>query len=119
MKGFIKSRTAFISSLIFVFVLLLITQFPLQVSALTADQKLSIQSGVLYFNRNDELNNGCSASGGEGAGTPVNIPAGDALDEFMEAIALHESGGNPTANSGDGAYGKYQFIPRTWQNDAK
>ncbi len=47
--------------------------------------------------------------GGSGSGL------GGSLDTFLQAIALHESGGNPAANSGNGAYGKYQFIPSTWQ----
>ena len=37
---------------------------------------------------------------------------------FLHAIRDHESGGDYTANSGDGAYGAYQYIPSTWVNMA-
>jgi hypothetical protein len=33
----------------------------------------------------------------------------------MEAIAQCESGGNPTTDTGNGFYGKYQFTLETWQ----
>jgi hypothetical protein len=33
----------------------------------------------------------------------------------MEAIAQCESGGNPTTDTGNGFYGKYQFDLQTWQ----
>jgi hypothetical protein len=33
----------------------------------------------------------------------------------LQAIAACESGGNPTADTGNGFYGKYQFTPSTWQ----
>jgi predicted outer membrane protein len=33
----------------------------------------------------------------------------------MEAIAQCESGGDPTTNTGNGFYGKYQFTLETWQ----
>ena len=32
----------------------------------------------------------------------------------LEAIAACESGGNPSANTGNGFYGKYQFSVETW-----
>jgi hypothetical protein len=32
----------------------------------------------------------------------------------LEAIAACESGGDPTTNTGNGFYGKYQFTPETW-----
>ena len=51
--------------------------------------------------------------------TVCNQSSGGSIDKFLQAIALHESGGSPTANSGNGAYGKYQFIPATWQGYAK
>lgn len=34
----------------------------------------------------------------------------------LEAIAACESGGNPSANTGNGFYGKYQFTMATWQS---
>jgi hypothetical protein len=33
----------------------------------------------------------------------------------LQAIAACESGGNPTADTGNGFYGKYQFTLSTWQ----
>jgi opacity protein-like surface antigen len=33
----------------------------------------------------------------------------------LEAIAACESGGDPTTNTGNGFYGKYQFTLETWQ----
>lgn len=33
----------------------------------------------------------------------------------LQAIAACESGGNPSANTGNGFYGKYQFTLATWQ----
>ena len=42
-----------------------------------------------------------------------------AIEQLMRAIASHESHGDPTANSGNGAYGKYQFTPPTWKSDAQ
>jgi hypothetical protein len=33
----------------------------------------------------------------------------------LEAIAACESGGNPTTDTGNGFYGKYQFTLATWQ----
>ena len=34
----------------------------------------------------------------------------------LEAIAACESGGNPSTNTGNGFYGKYQFTMETWQS---
>ena len=34
----------------------------------------------------------------------------------LEAIAACESGGNPSTNTGNGFYGKYQFTQSTWQS---
>src|SRR3954454_1865374 len=34
----------------------------------------------------------------------------------LQAIAACESGGNPSANTGNGFYGKYQFTMQTWQS---
>jgi hypothetical protein len=33
----------------------------------------------------------------------------------LEAIAACESGGNPSTDTGNGFYGKYQFTQETWQ----
>lgn len=40
------------------------------------------------------------------------------LNAWLQATALHESNNNPTENSGNQAYGKYQFIPNTWKGYA-
>jgi Transglycosylase-like domain len=34
----------------------------------------------------------------------------------LQAIAACESGGNPSTNTGNGFYGKYQFTQETWQS---
>jgi hypothetical protein len=61
-----------------------------------------------------------SPGGGDASCSSACTPTSSGgLDAFLQAIALHESGGSPTANSGNGAYGKYQFIPSTWQGYAK
>lgn len=46
---------------------------------------------------------------------PAGIPAAAGVPPHLEAIAACESGGNPRAVGGGGAYrGKYQFSPATW-----
>ena len=50
--------------------------------------------------------------------SPDAAPGGPAtaVSPQLEAIAACESGGNPSAVGGGGAYrGKYQFSPATWQ----
>lgn len=42
----------------------------------------------------------------------ASAPAGGTL----ESIAQCESGGNPSTNTGNGFYGKYQFDLQTWQS---
>lgn len=49
---------------------------------------------------------GSSTSSGGGSGV---------IERYMRAVASHESGGNPTANSGNGATGKYQNTPAGWR----
>lgn len=51
-----------------------------------------------------------ASDGTAGSGTTSAVPP------HLEAIAACESGGNPSAVGGGGAYrGKYQFSPATWQ----
>ena len=45
------------------------------------------------------------------AGTPAT---GATAPPHLEAIAACESGGNPSTNTGNGFYGKYQFSQSTW-----
>lgn len=40
--------------------------------------------------------------------------AGHTASPQLEAIAACESGGNPSTNTGNGFYGKYQFTQQTW-----
>jgi soluble lytic murein transglycosylase-like protein len=48
---------------------------------------------------------------------PAAAPAGGAAPPHLEAIAACESGGDPSAIGGGGAYrGKYQFDMGTWQS---
>jgi len=39
-----------------------------------------------------------------------------ATPPHLAAIAACESGGNPSTNTGNGFYGKYQFTQQTWQS---
>jgi hypothetical protein len=41
--------------------------------------------------------------------------AGSTASPALQAIAACESGGNPSADTGNGFYGKYQFTLQTWQ----
>ena len=49
----------------------------------------------------------------ERAGTPAP-GANSTAAPHLEAIAACESGGDPTTNTGNGFYGKYQFTMSTW-----
>jgi hypothetical protein len=42
--------------------------------------------------------------------------AGSTASAPLQAIAACESGGDPTTNTGNGFYGKYQFTLSTWQS---
>ena len=42
--------------------------------------------------------------------------AGSTASAPLQAIAACESGGNPSTNTGNGFYGKYQFTQSTWQS---
>lgn len=53
------------------------------------------------------------------AGKPYQPPARTATVNAggtLERIAQCESGGNPSTNTGNGFYGKYQFTQSTWQS---
>ena len=64
--------------------------------------------GLRPFSR-DSVVHPRGRSGGGGGGLP-NLPS------VLQRIAECESGGNPTAVSGDGRYrGKYQFTRSTWK----
>lgn len=53
--------------------------------------------------------------------TPEQSKPKYTLDQLLQAIALHESGGNPKAVNpeGGGAHGKYQYETSTWIGEAK
>jgi hypothetical protein len=56
---------------------------------------------------------------GAGAADPSGLAAVlSGVNDFLGAIKTHESSGNYAANSGDGAYGAYQYIPSTWNSMA-
>lgn len=55
-----------------------------------------------------------TAAAGGTATTASGATSGGA-SPTLQAIAACESGGNPSANTGNGFYGKYQFTQSTWQ----
>ncbi len=77
----------------------------------------SADSQVLTF-KNSSSTTSTSTDTGGCCGSGSTTGFGGTLDQFMQAIAIHESGDIPTSDSGNGAYGKYQFIQSTWQGDA-
>ena len=50
----------------------------------------------------------------QAAATPAAAGANTTAPPHLEAIAACESGGNPSTNTGNGFYGKYQFTASTW-----
>ena len=46
----------------------------------------------------------------------ARLEQGSTASAPLEAIAACESGGNPSTNTGNGFYGKYQFTMETWQS---
>ena len=48
--------------------------------------------------------------------TRLERRAGSTASAPLQAIAACESGGDPTTNTGNGFYGKYQFTQETWQS---
>lgn len=57
----------------------------------------------------------CTGDCGVGAQQPAASSDGSVIDRYMQAVASHESGGDPKANSGNGATGKYQNTPDGWR----
>jgi hypothetical protein len=45
----------------------------------------------------------------------LRVAHAPAVPAVLEAIAACESGGDPTTDTGNGFYGKYQFTLETWQ----
>ena len=48
--------------------------------------------------------------------TRLERGGGPAASAPLQQIAACESGGNPSTNTGNGFYGKYQFTQSTWQS---
>ncbi len=48
--------------------------------------------------------------------TRLERRAGSTASAPLQAIAACESGGDPSTNTGNGFYGKYQFTQATWQS---
>jgi hypothetical protein len=48
--------------------------------------------------------------------TRLERGAGSTASAPLQAIAACESGGDPSTNTGNGFYGKYQFTQSTWQS---
>jgi hypothetical protein len=47
---------------------------------------------------------------------PALLVAHQREHDRVQAIAACESGGNPSTDTGNGFYGKYQFTQETWQS---
>lgn len=62
-----------------------------------------------------ELRRADSAAATAPQGAPATA-SGAAAPPHLEAIAACESGGNPSTNTGNGFYGKYQFTQSTWES---
>jgi len=50
------------------------------------------------------------------ATSATSTATGSTASPNLEAIAACESGGNPSTNTGNGFYGKYQFTQSTWSS---
>jgi hypothetical protein len=50
------------------------------------------------------------------AQAPAAAGANTTAPPHLEAIAACESGGDPSTNTGNGFYGKYQFTQSTWES---
>lgn len=97
-------------SILTVLILLLAHTPSVAAQGLSQAQIELYQQNINYFDTGGGGDN-CSASG---------TTSGGSLDAWMQAEAIAESTNNPTENSGNGAYGKYQItgttgLPGTWQ----
>lgn len=101
-------------SVIYYFLLcLLCLASPVRVLAITQDEANSIYTDTVWYDPNSsdftDITGNICAAGGEAS-----------VDRLMQAVAQHESGGDPGAvNAKGGAYGKYQYIDSTWQGAAR
>jgi peptidoglycan hydrolase-like protein with peptidoglycan-binding domain len=50
-----------------------------------------------------------------GGGSTTTTSSGSSASAVLEKIAQCESGGDPTTDTGNGYYGKYQFSRATWR----
>jgi transglycosylase-like protein len=60
-----------------------------------------------------------AAEAAEAAQSTEAVPAaaaGSTASPTLQAIAACESGGDPSTNTGNGFYGKYQFTQSTWES---
>lgn len=83
------------------------------------DKKVTGQNVRKYFNTMRAMVMPRSAAQYVTAGKPYQAPANTRTVNAggtLEAIAACESGGDPTTNTGNGFYGKYQFTQSTWQS---
>lgn len=103
---------AILSSALYLF-FVLVLQLP-AVNALSAEQQNLFNSGILYFDANaGSSSTTCSDSTVQSAGIGT-------IGRLLQAIAQHESGGDPSLPpNGGGASGRYQDIQGTWQGRAK
>src|SRR6266404_5160405 len=85
--------------------------------SLSQDDQSSIYSDTVWYKAS-----GSSAGGSGFTGCTVGGASGGniTLDQFLQALAYHESGGDPTTGrpSGSDASGKYQYLASTWQSSA-
>jgi hypothetical protein len=80
-------------------------------------KKVNAKNVRRYFNTMRALILPRPAARYVGTGRPYQAPAHTAsisAGGTLEAIAQCESGGNPSTNTGNGFYGKYQFTQSTW-----
>lgn len=126
MPGALKLFGVFSMTLLF-----LLSQNPLSVSALSADQKRIFDSGIYFFDA-DETGPACTLVGSVGASLPAVVPEpynglfSQAASDFkinpqlLAAVFLSEHANTwepfdtNWATSSAGAQGPFQFMPTTW-----